>query len=117
MPEAHVVHQAVPHSPDHEFLLRFDSLFVLYAVEGVPDGHDAVAPRLGDFGVRPAAGEQRQNFPLQRVAWQLDSKGLLTGDGLTLAADHREDPPHRIVRNAQPTFGHIQNGFHQLLRS
>ena len=54
-----VVQQAVPHSPDHQFLLRIDSQLVLYAAEGVPDGDRALAPRLGDLGVGRAAGEQR----------------------------------------------------------
>ena len=39
--------------------LRRETLrdLLLYAVEGIADGHGAVAPRLGDLGVRPAAGE------------------------------------------------------------
>ena len=53
----YVVQQAVAHRPDDEFLFRLDPQLVLYAVEGVPDGHNAVAPGLGDRGVRPAAGE------------------------------------------------------------
>ena len=53
----HVVDQVVLHGPDHEFLLRLDSQLVLYAVEGVPDGHGAFASGLGDLVVGPAAGE------------------------------------------------------------
>ena len=47
----HVVQQAVAHSPYHEFLLVLDPQFFLYAVDGVPYGNRAVAPRLGDLGV------------------------------------------------------------------
>ncbi len=63
-----LIKQAVPHGPDHEFLLRPDAQLVLYAVEGVPDGHCAVAPLLGDLGVGPAAGEQRQRLRSSAVS-------------------------------------------------
>ena len=47
----HVIQQAVPHGPDHDLLLRIQSQLVLYAVDGVPDGHGAIATGLGDLGV------------------------------------------------------------------
>ena len=71
-----VVHKAVAHSPDYEFLIGPDAQLVLYAVEIVPDRHCAVAPRLGDLGVRPAASKWRQGLPLQRRQFAQGLAGL-----------------------------------------
>lgn len=39
----HVIQQASPHSPDHDFLFRADPQLVLNAVNGVPNGYRTIA--------------------------------------------------------------------------
>ena len=108
----YVVQQAISHCPDNEIPFRRDAQLVLYAVEVVPDGHNAVTPCLGNLSVRLAAGKQRHRLQLQRR--QLVHS--LTWDGSASATDHRENLPHRLIKYSQPAFSHIQNGFYELLR-